>query len=216
MPASTLVKGSWIDSAPLPLPYPAVDLLVFADGSMRLAGPEVIVRAGPLPPGGLVGLRLRPSACLSLGLGADEVPLDGIPFGHVAPGPPRSRLSSALAYLNQFSVRDNDFAVDSAIRMLHADPGTPIGDLAAAVGLSERQLRRRFSVAVGLRPKAYARVTRLHTALRLAAGAARPSWADIAQECGFYDQPHLIAEFRTATGCSPTALHGRFLQSRTA
>jgi AraC-like DNA-binding protein len=216
VPASALVEDSWIDSAPLPLPYPAVDLLVFADGSMRLAGPEVIVRTGPLPPGGLVGLRLRPSACLSLGLAADEVPLDGIPFGHVAPGSPRSRLSSAVAYLNQFPLRDKDFTVESAVRILHGAPATPIRDLAAAVGLSERQLRRRFSVAVGLRPKAYARVARLHAALRLAATAGRPSWADIAQQCGFYDQPHLIAEFRTATGQPPAALHGRFLQSRTA
>ena len=52
MSANALAAGCWIDSAPLPLPYPAVDLLVFADGSLWLAGPEVSVRSGPLPPGG--------------------------------------------------------------------------------------------------------------------------------------------------------------------
>jgi AraC-like DNA-binding protein len=208
--AKALAEGWWLDAAPAPLPYPAVDLLVFADGSLRLAGPEVAVRTGPLPPGGLVGVRLRPGACLSLGIAADEVPLHGMPFGQVAPGSARSRLSSALAFLDGFSVRDNDFAVDRAIRILAAVPARPVGGLASAVGLSERQLRRRFSVAVGLRPKAYARVIRLHAALRLAGTVA---WADIAHRCGFYDQPHMIAEFRAATGRPPTALHGRFLQS---
>ena len=216
MSANALAAGCWIDSAPLPLPYPAVDLLVFADGSLWLAGPEVSVRSGPLPPGGLVGLRLRPGACRSLGLAADEVPLGGMPFGQVEPGSAQSRLRSAVDFLGQFSFSDNDIAVQRAVRMLHDDPAARIDDLAAAVGLSERQLRRRFSVAVGLRPKAYGRVVRLHAALNRAAASAKPSWADIAQQCGFYDQPHLIAEFRAATGQSPTALHGRFLQSRSA
>ncbi|HEY0495966.1 MAG TPA: AraC family transcriptional regulator [Kutzneria sp.] len=214
MSANPLVAACWIDSAPLPLPYPAVDLLVFADGSLWLAGPEVSVRSGPLPPGGLVGLRLRPGACRSLGLAADEVPLGGMPVGHVEPGSAQSRMRSAVDFLNRFSLRDNDFAVQRAVSMLHDDPTARVDDLAAAVGLSTRQLRRRFSIAVGLRPKAYGRVVRLHAALNLAAASAKPAWADIAQQCGFYDQPHLIAEFRAATGRPPAALHGRFLQSR--
>ena len=153
MSANALAAGCWIDSAPLPLPYPAVDLLVFADGSLWLAGPEVSVRSGPLPPGGLVGLRLRPGACRSLGLAADEVPLGGMPFGQVEPGSAQSRLRSAVDFLGQFSFSDNDIAVQRAVRMLHDDPAARIDDLAAAVGLSERQLRRRFSVAVGLRTR---------------------------------------------------------------
>ncbi|EWM12311.1 helix-turn-helix transcriptional regulator [Kutzneria sp. 744] len=213
---SALIEGRWIDSAALPLPYPAVDLLVFADGTLWLAGPEVSVRTAPLPPGGLVGLRLRPGACLSLGVAADEVPLGGMPFGRVEPGSPRSRMASAVKFLDGFSLHDNDFAVQQAVRALQDDPTARVNDLAATVGLSERQLRRRFSLAVGLRPKAYGRVVRLHAALRLARSVERPSWADIAQRCGFYDQPHLIAEFRAATGQSPKALHGRFLQSSPA
>jgi AraC-like DNA-binding protein len=211
MGANALVAGCWLDHAPLPLPYPAVDLLVFADGSLRLAGPEVVVRTGPLPPGGLVGVRLRPGASLSLGLAADEVPLDGTPFGHVEPGSPRDRLSSALDLLDRIPLCDNDSTVERAVGMLADEPSARVGDLAAAVGLSQRQLRRRFAVAVGLSPKAYGRVVRLHAALRL---AGTVGWAEIAQRCGFYDQSHMIAEFRVATGLAPAALHGRFLQSR--
>jgi transcriptional regulator GlxA family with amidase domain len=73
---------------------------------------------------------------------------------------------------------------------------------AAAVGLSERQLRRRFLVAVGLSPKAYARMVRLHKAMALARSSPMPDWAQIAVRSGFYDQPHMLAEFRRAVGSS--------------
>ena len=79
------------------------------------------------------------------------------------------------------------------------------------VGLSPRQLRRRFQVAVGLSPKAYARVVRLHRAMALARETAEPDWAAVAVRSGFYDQPHMLAEFRRAVGMSCV----RFFQATT-
>jgi transcriptional regulator GlxA family with amidase domain len=70
--------------------------------------------------------------------------------------------------------------------------------------LSARQLRRRFQVAAGLSPKAYARVVRLHHAMALARASDVPDWAEIAVRSGFYDQPHLLAEFRRASVSSKT------------
>ncbi|KZB79668.1 hypothetical protein AVL48_14770 [Amycolatopsis regifaucium] len=87
----------------------------------------------------------------------------------------------------------------------------PISDHAAAAGLYERQLRRRFLVAVGLSPKAYTRVLRLHQAMALARSSAAPCWAGIAIRSGFYDQPHMLAEFRRAVGMSCV----RFFRSAT-
>lgn len=53
------------------LPQPAVDLLVFADGSLWLVGPETVARTGSLPEP-LTGVRLRPGTCASvLGIGAE-------------------------------------------------------------------------------------------------------------------------------------------------
>ncbi|MGK3962831.1 helix-turn-helix transcriptional regulator [Sorangium sp. So ce118] len=86
-----------------------------------------------------------------------------------------------------------------------AAPGAPGAQHAAAVGLSERQLRRRFLVAVGLTPKTYARIVRLHHAMAWARASVVPDWTEVAVRSGFYDQPHMLAAFRRAVGVCGTA-----------
>ncbi|MEU7858313.1 helix-turn-helix domain-containing protein [Nonomuraea sp. NPDC049141] len=224
-----LVAGSWVldgDAVPRGLPQPAVDLLVMPDGACWLAGPETRVRQGPLPEGGpLVGVRLRPGTVTGLfGVAADEVPLAGAPIEVGQPaGSVTERLAGALALVR---ARAGQCRVDERVRVvlaaMHAAPGTPVVQHAARAGLSERQLRRRFGVAVGLRPKSYVRVVRLHHALAAALAAVakgeRPDWAAIAVRSGCYDQAHLLAEFRYAMGAPPTTLlpDVRFLQASTS
>jgi transcriptional regulator GlxA family with amidase domain len=91
-----------------------------------------------------------------------------------------------------------------AARLLDADPALRVDQLARELALSERQLRRRFAAAVGISPKRYARTMRIRRAIAL----ARPhrSWAAIATAAGFYDQAHMIAEFRAVAGATPEAL----------
>jgi AraC-like DNA-binding protein len=80
----------------------------------------------------------------------------------------------------------------------------PVGALAAELGCSRRHLAARFREQVGVTPKAAARVLRFHHALeRLKAGER---WADIAYDCGYYDQPHMNREFREFAGASPSQL----------
>ncbi|MFO7278678.1 MAG: helix-turn-helix transcriptional regulator [Pseudomonadota bacterium] len=80
-----------------------------------------------------------------------------------------------------------------------------VSSIAKQVGTSERQLRRIFDAAVGMSPKAFARLVRFHRAMRLAEHSADPDWAAIAAEAGYYDQSHLIAECRRLTGTTPAA-----------
>ncbi|GIJ61215.1 helix-turn-helix domain-containing protein [Virgisporangium aurantiacum] len=212
-----VVAAAWVldgDVVPRGLPQPAVDLLVMPDGVGRLAGPETRRRQGALPTGGpLVGVRLRPGTVTGLfGIGADEVPLAGSPV-EIGPlgGSVTERLAGALASVRARAGRLRvDDRVRAVLAAMHAAPGVPVETHAAGVGLSERQLRRRFVVAVGLRPKTYARVVRLHRALAAARAAVargeRPDWADIAVRSGCYDQSHLLAEFRHAIGAPPSAL----------
>lgn len=103
--------------------------------------------------------------------------------------------------------------------MIRSQGSLPIAKIAAAVGLSERQLRRRFGTTTGLTPKEFARVRRARAALVDAALAAPPRWCEIAVERGFADQAHLIAEFRRTLGRTPRSMmqhvrrirHGRVL-----
>jgi AraC-like DNA-binding protein len=80
--------------------------------------------------------------------------------------------------------------------------------VAGELGVSERHLRRVFRETVGVSPKAFARIARFQRALGAARGDARAGWADIAAAAGYYDQAHLIAEFRAIAGVTPRVLVG--------
>jgi AraC-like DNA-binding protein len=65
--------------------------------------------------------------------------------------------------------------------------------VASEVGLSTRQLRRAFEATTGLTPKVFARIARFHRALK-------------GDASGYFDQSHMIAEFRALTGQTPKTL----------
>jgi len=78
--------------------------------------------------------------------------------------------------------------------------GIPIADLARELGWSRKRIVARFREEVGLTPKAAARLFRFEHAREL---AGHLPWAEVAFECGYYDQSHLINDFRAVTGRSP-------------
>lgn len=78
--------------------------------------------------------------------------------------------------------------------------------VAEVVELSPRQLRRRFRTEAGIGPKLLARMVRLQGFIRLAEDRPRESTARLALEAGYYDQAHLIRDFRELAGTTP----GRF------
>lgn len=93
-----------------------------------------------------------------------------------------------------------------AARLLEAEEPR-VERVAATLGVTARHLRRAFTESVGIAPKDYARSVRLQRAVRLAATAAPAAhdWARIASAAGYYDQSHLIAEFRDLVGLTPGA-----------
>jgi AraC-like DNA-binding protein len=86
---------------------------------------------------------------------------------------------------------------------LAAGPGV-VAQLAADVGLSERQLQRRCHIAFGYGPKTLQQVLRFQRALRLARAGGR--LADVAAEVGYADQAHLARETRRLAGVPLTDL----------
>jgi AraC-like DNA-binding protein len=70
------------------------------------------------------------------------------------------------------------------------------------LGWSRRRLAARFREVVGLPPKTVARLLRLDRAIELAGSGM--AWAEVAYACGYFDQSHLVNEFRRITGASPT------------
>jgi AraC-like DNA-binding protein len=77
-----------------------------------------------------------------------------------------------------------------------------VGELTQELGWSRRRLAERFREQVGLPPKTVARMLRFERAATLAERGRR-SWAEIAFACGYYDQSHLVNEFRAIAGRTP-------------
>ena len=84
------------------------------------------------------------------------------------------------------------------------EAGVSVQQVADLMSVSVRKFRQDFAGSVGLTPKAYARVYRLG---RLAGSAAAADgerdWAALALQHGYFDQSHMIHEFRALTGVTP-------------
>ena len=97
-------------------------------------------------------------------------------------------------------------AVAFALREFQARPqAKTVGDVIRQVGLSPRAFIRRFSEEVGLTPKLFCRIRRFQEALGPIRAGRRFAWSDVALDCGYYDQAHLIRDFRAFSGFTPTA-----------
>jgi transcriptional regulator GlxA family with amidase domain len=75
--------------------------------------------------------------------------------------------------------------------------------LARRLDVSRRQLERSFLRDLGIGPKMYARIVRLNTVLARLDEVERASAVDVALEAGYFDQPHLLRDFRLLAGRSP-------------
>jgi AraC-like DNA-binding protein len=96
--------------------------------------------------------------------------------------------------------------VRQAVRLFEGGEAR-VESVAERLGVTSRHLRRTFTESVGIGPKEYARTVRLQRALRSA--ATSKDWARIAADAGYYDQAHLIADFRQLVGFTPGAFFKR-------
>jgi AraC-like DNA-binding protein len=79
-----------------------------------------------------------------------------------------------------------------------------IDSLAGRHGLTRQQFARRFSAATGLPPKMFARITRFQALIHALLSTDVSQWASVSPAVGFYDQAHMINEFREFAGSPPT------------
>jgi AraC-like DNA-binding protein len=76
--------------------------------------------------------------------------------------------------------------------------------LSEASGLSRQYLTRKFRRLVGVTPKQFCRLARFDALLQATYQNPQVNWAAVALDCGYYDQAHLIAEFKEFTGLTPS------------
>ena len=78
--------------------------------------------------------------------------------------------------------------------------------LAEHLDISDRHLRRTVQKLIGRSPKALSRNLRFLNALKYADTTPRLSWSECAASFGYFDQAHLINEFRAISEFTPNQL----------
>jgi AraC-like DNA-binding protein len=136
--------------------------------------------------------------CVGSALGADQA---------------MHRLAETLiARLPQVAAMPPDLV--AAVEQITAHGGRiDISRLSATLGVTRQHLARRFAAHVGVTPKMLCRVVRLWQVLR-AAPSEQVNWAALAADLGYSDQSHLVYEFRSLTGLTPSGwIAGRQIEA---
>ncbi|HEY2237910.1 MAG TPA: AraC family transcriptional regulator [Streptosporangiaceae bacterium] len=179
------------DTGPVPTPMPAGTVLVS-------------VRFRPGTGGELLGVPLRELRDQRVDLTDLRPDLARALPPDLDPGQVEARLIQLAGQLADDGPPDR--AVLRACRLL-ASPAAHTEDVADAVGLSPRQLRRRTEAAVGYGPKLLQRVLRFRRFVSLIdATAGATDLAEAALTSGYADQPHLTRESVQLAGLPPAAL----------
>jgi AraC-like DNA-binding protein len=168
-----------------------------------------------------VRLRIRPGLVIPiLGIAADELVDRIVPLGDLwgsaadslaaeltahrdDPAQSVDLLASRLVAGGPTRTSGRFDLVTKAARELAA--GTAVRRTAERVGVSERYLRRVFGQAVGVSPKHFARIARVRTLLTKPLPQNAGSWSTAAADAGYFDQSHLVAEFRSIMRVTPGA-----------
>lgn len=99
-----------------------------------------------------------------------------------------------------------DLAIERGVALLEASEGRiSVDDLAEECGLSARQLERRFLGEVGLPPRLLASIFRFRRVFDLLEN--NNPWATAAIDAGYFDQPHMIRDFKRFAGQQPQAFY---------
>jgi AraC-like DNA-binding protein len=206
------------DQPGLVLPDACTDLIWERGVGAYVAGPDT----GPFRPASrpgtvIVGVRFRPSAgghVLKTPL--SEITNQRIPLEDLLPSaspPLPATLAPAEAAVRVLKLAgdlvteaDPDPAITQAAALLR-NPAARAEAVAAEIGLSERQFRRRCQAAVGYGPKTLQRVLRFQRFVRLLdAAPAPPDLAVVAARAGYADQAHLTRECAALSGLTPARL----------
>ena len=140
------------------------------------------------------------------------------------------RLSEAKSFCKRVQIADTYFTqriprvcsrslVDAAARDIIWRQGhIRISQLVSHIGIGLRQFERRFVHDIGIGPKQYARIIRFEAAMRKKVEFPGLNWTQIAHQLDYHDQMHMVHDFQSLSGGSPTSLapYFDFLSSPTA
>jgi AraC-like DNA-binding protein len=95
--------------------------------------------------------------------------------------------------------------IQFALRYFAHNPSiASVGETSRRIGWSERRFSQVFREEVGLSPKVWCRIQRFQRAVHQLHAGSDIRWAELALDCGYYDQSHFANEFRAFSGVDAT------------
>lgn len=125
-----------------------------------------------------------------------------------APGSFQDKLKTLNAFFIESVAKKtfvNQVLIEASVNFILKNRGTnSIHQLVKHTGYTERHIERTFIECVGLSPKKFVNIVKLHGFLKLLNDKSRyNNLTRISYEAGYSDQSHLIKEFRKYTGITP-------------
>lgn len=206
------------------LPDGCIDIVFIDDEPPMAVGPWTVPFVARLAVGTTItGARLHPGrASWLLGTPASELLNQTIPIVHFKGAMRNMRFEKVIEQRNAETRRaalaqvllaagessvSLDQAVLAGIRWLSQYPQGRIEQLSQWMGISRRQLHRRFSDAIGYGPKMFQSVMRFQRLLKTARESSpEHTLADVAASAGYADQAHMTREVRRFSNIRPTML----------
>lgn len=103
---------------------------------------------------------------------------------------------------------------DAAIHtLLHHHGDMAIEKVASLSCLSLKQFERKCKERLGMNPKLFARILKFSKAYRLREAFPQLSWTKIAYDAGYYDQMHMIRDFKIFAGVNPSVIEQQLLST---
>jgi AraC-like DNA-binding protein len=102
------------------------------------------------------------------------------------------------------AVNYNYKRISGSIQLIKHQPQVKTEYLANEACLGYRHFKRVFTQYVGMNPKEYSRIIRFQKALYILQQVPNMEITQLAYTCGYYDHPHLIKDFQSFTGLSPS------------
>jgi AraC-like DNA-binding protein len=130
-------------------------------------------------------------------------------------GSPEARLLCLEQFLGarfaaRLEHRPRPKQIQFALRYFAHNPSiASVRETARQIGWSERRFSQVFREEVGFTPKVWCRIQRFQHAVRQLHAGADIRWAELALDCGYYDQSHFANEFRAFSGVDATTYSAR-------
>lgn len=162
-------------------------------------------------------VRFTPQGASCLGIPVSELAGKNVSLDALLPpaivGESSERVAAAATNAERIAIVEEllarlpyvaDAVVARAIASLDSGNGDGVAKIARDLGLSERQLERRFLHRVGVSPKRFAVLRRFERAVAFA--KELPTLTEAAHAAGYFDQSHFVRDFRHFTGQSPRSI----------